>query len=77
MVGKSYSPEDLMLFRNVFDDVVKNLTLQTKQTDMPAEHAQIAKQLLACAATGERDPVELRLAALAGLSTPDPYTLSR
>jgi hypothetical protein len=33
----------------------------------PQNRAAIAKNILACAATGERDPIELRLAALINL----------
>jgi hypothetical protein len=33
----------------------------------PQYRAAIAKNILACAATGERDPIELRLAALINL----------
>jgi hypothetical protein len=59
-----YSREELMLFRRVFESALALLPVQMR-TDR--NRSCIALSLLACAATGERDPVELRIAALAGL----------
>jgi hypothetical protein len=56
-----YRQEDLLLFRQIFDDVVAGLhpSLQTS-----ANRALIATRIMNCAATGERDAVELKVAAL-------------
>jgi hypothetical protein len=47
-----------------FYQAVQSLPLSMKT---PQYRAAIAKNILACAATGERDPIELRLAALIDL----------
>jgi hypothetical protein len=59
-----YAREELMLFRRVFESALASLplTLRTNRN-----RSCIARNLLACAATGERDPVELRIAALIDL----------
>ena len=59
--GRVYAPEELMLFRRVFERALASLP-EAKRTD--GNRSRIAQNLLACAATGERDPVELRIAAL-------------
>jgi hypothetical protein len=60
--GALYRPEDLMLFRRIFDECMRGLPADKRTA---AHQARIAKQLLDCAATGERNPVELRVAATA------------
>jgi len=56
-----YEPEDLALLGAILDQVVQSLPpdLQT-----PHDRAVLARNILACAATGERDPDQLRRAAL-------------
>ena len=60
MVDGVFQPEELSLFRNIFDEAVSDLPPQMRT---PVNQARIAKQILDCAATGERDPMELRVAA--------------
>ena len=62
--GRVYAPEELMLFRRVFERALASLP-EAMRTD--GCRSRMAQKLLACAATGERDPVELRIAALADL----------
>ncbi len=59
-----YLPEELSLFGDIFDRAVASLpsALQT-----PFNRAEIARNILARAAAGERDPGELELAALTNL----------
>lgn len=56
-----YEPEELLLFGDVFDRALASLptALQT-----PVNRREIARNILACAATGERDPSELEKAAV-------------
>jgi len=60
MVDGVFQPEELSLFRDIFDEAVSDLPPQMRT---PVNQARIAKQILDCAATGERDPMELRVAA--------------
>jgi hypothetical protein len=62
--GRVYAPEELMLFRRVFERALASLP-EAMRTD--GCRSRMAQNLLACAATGERDAVELRIAALADL----------
>jgi hypothetical protein len=59
-----YAPEELMLFRRVFESALASLPAAMR-TDR--NRSWIVRNLMACAATGERDPVELRIAALIDL----------
>jgi hypothetical protein len=59
-----YDPEELSLLGQVMDQAVRSLPLQLRTARIRTE---IARNILACAATGERDPVELELAALINL----------
>jgi hypothetical protein len=59
--SKVYAPEELLLFRRIFESAVASLPVAMR-TDR--NRLCIASNLLACAATGERDPVELRIAAM-------------
>ena len=52
-----YYPEDLSLLGQVMDQVIGSLPPNLRT---PYNRAMIAKNILACAATGERDPDELR-----------------
>src|SRR5215467_8425940 len=62
--GAVYYPEELSLLGEVLDQVVESLP---RSMLTPHIHAAIARNILACAATGERDRDELRLAALIDL----------
>ena len=57
--GAVYYPEDLSLLGEVLDQIVQSLPPKMRTR---ANLAEIAKNILACAATGERDPIELELA---------------
>ena len=59
-----YYPEELSLLGQILDQAVQSLPLSMRT---PQNRAAIAKNILACAATGERDQIELRLAALINL----------
>jgi len=56
-----YLPEDLSLLGKVLDQVVQSLPPNLRT---PYNQVEIARNILACAATGERDPDVLRRAAL-------------
>jgi hypothetical protein len=56
-----YYPEELSLLGQVLDQVVQSLAPSMRT---PSHRAAIAKNILACAAAGERDPFKLELAAL-------------
>jgi hypothetical protein len=59
--GAVYYPEELLLLGQVLDQVVRSLPPNMRA---PYNRAAIAKNILACAATGERDPDELGRSAL-------------
>jgi hypothetical protein len=59
--GSVYQPELIDLMRAVLDDVAATLPAARRTSAMKAE---IASCILACAAKGERDPVELKKSAL-------------
>ena len=65
LTGESavYYPEELSLFGAILDQVMESLP-----PDLQTSHNRtaLAMNILACAATGERDPEELRRAALMG-----------
>ena len=58
-------PEELALLGSVFDRALASLpyAMQTR-----SNRSAIAKNILACAATGERNPIELELAATTNLT---------
>ena len=60
-----YYPEDLLLLGNVLDGAVASLPTCVRT---PENRKAIARNIFACAAAGERDPVRLELAALMNLS---------
>jgi hypothetical protein len=60
----AYSREELAGFKVVFDEAIASLSPMMLTT---GNRLRIAENVLACAATGERDPAELGLAALASL----------
>jgi len=56
-----YYPEELSLWGgDILDQVLESLPTAMRT---PYNRTQIAKKLMACAATGERDRIELELAA--------------
>jgi hypothetical protein len=56
-----YYPEELSLFGTILDQAVQSLPPDLRT---PYDRAALARNMLACAATGERDPDKLRQAAL-------------
>ena len=56
-----YFPEELSLLGQVLDQVIGSLPPNLRT---PYNRATMAKNILACAATGERDPDELWRSAL-------------
>jgi hypothetical protein len=61
----AYSQKELASFKAVFEDAIASLSPMMVTT---CNRLQVAQSILACAANGERDPIELRLAALAKLT---------
>jgi hypothetical protein len=59
--GAVYPPELIELMKAVLDDATAMLP-EAKRTS--TTKAEIASQILACAAKGERDPIALKMAAL-------------
>jgi hypothetical protein len=53
-------PEELSLLGQILDQVLESLPVAMRT---PRNRTEIAKSLLACVATGERDPIKLKLAA--------------
>ena len=62
--GAVFQPELIELMRAVLDDAAAILP-EAKRTS--AMKAEIASNILACAAKGERNPVALRIAALSAV----------
>jgi hypothetical protein len=59
--GAVFQPELIQLMKAVLDDATATLPEAKRTSTMKAE---IASQILACAAKGERDPIALRNSAL-------------
>ena len=59
--GAVFQPELIELMKAVLDEAAAMLPEAKRTSTMKAE---IASQILACAAKGERDPVVLKMAAL-------------
>jgi hypothetical protein len=59
--GAVYQPELVKLMKSVLGDAAATLPVSRRTSAMMAE---IASQILACAAKGERDPSKLRVAAM-------------
>jgi len=62
--GAIYQPELINLMKAVLDDTAATLPVGKRTSTMMAE---IASQILACAAKGERDPAKLRVAAMSAV----------
>jgi len=61
----TFYPEDLSLLGTVYDRLLTSLP-QSMRT--PSNRIEIAKKLISAAANGERDPIELELAAAAAMN---------
>jgi hypothetical protein len=61
----NFCPEELTNFRTVFEDAIGSFSPRMLTT---SNRLQVAQNILARAATGERDQSELRLAALANVN---------
>ena len=61
-----FDPEDLLLLGGIFDQALASLppAMRTR-----SNRSEIAKNILASAASGERDPIELELAATMTVAT--------
>ena len=55
-----YCPEELSLLGYILDQAIEALPAAMRT---PSNRTEIARNILACAATGERDPIKLELAA--------------
>jgi|HubBroStandDraft_6_1064221.scaffolds.fasta_scaffold4353031_1 hypothetical protein len=60
-IAAIYQPELIELMKSVLDEAATILP-KTRQT--PATKVKLASRILAAAARGERDPIQLRIAAL-------------
>ena len=60
-----YSSEELIFLRTVLDEAVSALPADRRTR---AAQSKIAKQIMDCAATGERSRVELKIAGLANFA---------
>jgi hypothetical protein len=63
-IGAVFQPELIKLMKAILDDAATTLPESKRTSTMTAE---IASQILACAAKGERDPAKLRIAALSAV----------
>jgi hypothetical protein len=63
-IGAVYQPELIELMRSVLDEAMLTLS-ESKRTS--AMRAEIASNILACAAKGERNPKVLTMAALSAV----------
>jgi hypothetical protein len=64
MTGAVFQPELKELMKTVLDEATATLPQSKRTSTMKAE---IASQILACAAKGERDPIALRNSALSAV----------
>lgn len=64
MTGAVYQPELIELMKSVLEETTAMLPEARRTSTIKAD---IAANILACAANGERDPVVLRAAALSAL----------
>jgi hypothetical protein len=61
LAGAGFHPELIALMKAVLEDAASTLPEAERTSNMKAE---IASRILACAAKGERDPMQLKIAAL-------------
>jgi len=64
MTGAVFQPEMIELMKSVLEEVAATLPEAKRTSTMKAE---IASQILACAARGERNPAALRVAGLSAV----------
>jgi hypothetical protein len=55
---EAFSPEDISLITGAFESVVSVLRLTDR--DDPETIERVARKIIECAQTGERDPIRLR-----------------
>jgi hypothetical protein len=60
-IGAVFQPDLIRLMKEVLDEAVTTLPESKRTSTMTAD---MASQILACAAKGERDPAKLKTAAL-------------
>jgi hypothetical protein len=60
-IGAAFQPELITRLKAVLDDAAATLREPKRTSTMMAE---MASQILACSAEGERDPMKLKIAAL-------------
>ena len=72
--GGAFDPETIALLRAVLDEVWDSLNAEEQEQSSKSLFAQ---RILHLAATGERDPVRLRVAALTEVVTPSLYQQSQ
>jgi hypothetical protein len=70
--GAVFQPELIQLMKSVLDDATAMLPEAKRTSTMKAE---IASQILACAAKGERDPMVLKNSALLAIVDCTHYSL--
>ena len=59
--GPLFLPEEIELLQTTLDEVVTILPVPNRT---PAMRSRLASRIMAAAAKGERDPVQLRISAL-------------
>jgi hypothetical protein len=59
--GPAFPPEDVALMRSALDEAVTILPVFQRT---PAMRTKLASRIVAAVAKGERDPIQLRIAAL-------------
>jgi len=59
--GGVFQPDEITLMKSVLDEAA---TILPKAERTPAMKVRLASRILAAAAKGERDPIQLRIAAL-------------
>ena len=64
MAGAIFQPELIELMRSVLEEVTAMLPKAKRTSTVKAD---LASGILACAATGERDPMALKTAALSAI----------
>ena len=65
--GGAFDPETIALLRAVLDEAWDSLHAEEREQ---SSKSLLAQRILHLAATGERDPIRLRVAALAEVVTP-------
>lgn len=60
-IGAVFQPELIRLMKEILDEAAATLPESKRTSTMSAD---MASRILACAATGERDPAKLKAAAL-------------